>query len=313
MKLAMCLLFTVSGASAQFMPEQIAMIMSASKVQENRAERHQAKMVEKTRQSVEKSLRAEAEAITDEFAKYVAEVHSAETVLEAAVNATEAALKAEKSKQKPGTWDSKGAMDRARLGADVGSAKQVLTHEQHQDKRALRKAEHVAEGVIGGEVDKLGMKLGDLSSIAKEVDEQLEEHVRQATQQVLKDNQTFTSPQADYSPAGPTHLSELNQDLGKAEKASAAGAAGANKRLNDFLTKVSAEVANMGDKALSDVSQKEKQEMIKAFGHAAPQSKVSKESKAVVKVQQKPKAEPKVSPHPKELAEKSVKGPVARK
>lgn len=269
MKLAMQVLLVSSGVSAQFMPEQVSMIMSDAKLQLNRAQRHQAKVVEKTREGVEKRIRDEAGAMTEEFAKYVAEQHLAELVLEAAVNSTEGVLKAEQTKLKPGTWDPKASMDRAHLRADVGSAKKVLLHEQHQHKQALRKAEHAAEDIISGEVGKLGRKLGDLGPLAKEIDEQLEEHIRSATEQVLKDNQTFTSPQADYSPTGPTYVSEINQDLGHAEKVSATHEANADKRLNDFLARVSTKIATMGDQALSDLSHRQKEEIKKVFGHTA--------------------------------------------
>lgn len=282
MKLAMRFLFVSSGVSAQFMPEQVSMIMSDAKLQLNRAQRHQAKVVERTRESVEKRIRDEAGAMTEEFAKYVAEQHLAELVLETAVNSTEGVLKAEQAKLRPGTWDPKASMDRAHLSADVGSAKKVLLHEQHQHQQALRKAEHAAEDIIGGEVGKLGMKLGDLGPLAKEIDEQLEEHIRSATQQVLKDNQTFTSPQADYNPTRPIHVSEVNQDLGNAETVSATREATADKRLNDFLARVSTKIATMSDKALSDLSHRQKEEINKVFGHAAavgtPVGKVAKKA-----------------------------------
>lgn len=280
MKRSKCFLFLVFGATADFggspqspslMPEQISMMMSDAKLKLSSAQRHQAKVIDKLRKKAEKTFGDEAATITEELTSYIADVRSAEMVLESALNTTEAGLKAEKMRQKRGGWDSKASMSRARLGAEVGGARQALAHERHEGEEVLRKAERLAEGVIGSEADRLGMKLGDLAPIAAEIDEQLEEHVKKATEALLKANTTFTSPRAIAGGSdGTTRLGQLNQGLGEAERESAADAKAAGQKLDKFLASVSSEASVMSDKVLSELAHSQKQDIDQAFSHPAP-------------------------------------------
>jgi len=263
--------------------EQLSSMMSAANENLAKAEDHHKKAIEKAREQVTFDLGDASRAVEQETGEYAGDLVKAWTDLSATVNMSKAGLaKEEANPISPGDWSGPGFAERAKLGAQIGATERLLKRAERQRTRKVKEADEKAEAIFEDETQKLGWKLGDLSSLSDEVKQSLEAEVEEIqtnfTRNVTAGKKTVEKAKKDDEQG---RLVALERTLDAASKKFDSDQDAAVKKVNMFLAKVSKDAAAKAASIVKDVDNAQHVELGKAFGDRAP--KVTSASKVAAK------------------------------
>lgn len=268
---------------------RLSSMMQASNVALSRAEAHHKRTVKKLRKQVATDFDEEAKALSGAIGSYAGELLQDEAVLQHTMDASKAAeaqIKAAAARTgAQDDWNSPLTSAEAQLDAQISAAAQQLGRGQRARARGVAARTRGAEELVEDASEQLGLKLGDLSSVATDATQGLEARVAKATSDSKASATAGASAAVPSKPAdAAAQVSALATSLTAARKAYVDGAKAADSKVDAFLAKASTDLEAKRAKIAESLKKAEAIELGKVSGIAdsmiAPAKKVSKKNTA---------------------------------